>query len=302
MKTSFKIFAIFLFMTSTISGFCQSTDKAIKQDSLTVFEIETADGNVYIGTIIEQNNKLITFKANKLGTILLIKQDIVSMEIVEPDQLVDGQYWAHHMQSTRYFWQPNGYGLNKGEAYYQNVWVLINQFSVGVTDNFLIGGGIMPLFLFAGAPTPVWLTPKFSIPIVKDKLNLGAGALFAYVLGGEVGIGMPYATATVGSRSRNFSIGMGYGRANGEWASRPTFSFSALIRTGQKGYFLTENYYIGNASGSSIILMIGGRRIVGKKAGLDFGLVMPIISEGNTFFAVPWLGLTIPLGRPQSTL
>jgi hypothetical protein len=301
MKTQVKIFAIFLLITSAFSSFSQSSVKAVPQDSLTVFEIETIDGNVYIGTIIKQDNKLITFKANNLGTILLIKQDIVSMEIVEPEQLVDGQFWAHHMQSTRYFWQPNGYGLKKGEAYYQNVWILFNQFSVGVTDNFLIGGGIMPLFLFGGAPTPVWLTPKFSIPIIKDKLNLGVGALFAYILGGEIGLGMPYATATVGPRDKNFSVGMGYGRANGEWASRPTFSFSALIRTGKKGYFLTENYYIGNESGSAIILMIGGRRIIGQKAGLDFGLVMPIISEADKFVGVPWLGLTVPLGRPKST-
>jgi hypothetical protein len=54
--------------------------------------------------------------------------------------------------------------MNKGEGYYHNFMVFINQATYGVTDNISIGGGLVPLFLFGGL-TPVWITPKVSVPI-----------------------------------------------------------------------------------------------------------------------------------------
>jgi hypothetical protein len=61
--------------------------------------------------------------------------------------------------------------------------VLFNQGGYGVTNYFSIGAGILPVFLFGGGATPVWITPKFSIPVVIDKFNVGAGALAGTVLG-----------------------------------------------------------------------------------------------------------------------
>ncbi len=33
--------------------------------------------------------------------------------------------------------------------------------------------------------TPIWVIPKVSVPVVKDKFNIGAGALVGYVVGLE---------------------------------------------------------------------------------------------------------------------
>lgn len=273
---------------------------SFQQDSTILYTIETKDGNEYVGEILEQDSEKIVLKTNNLGTITILKENLVSMDIIDPDRMQEGVYWANHMQSTRYFWQPSGYGLKKGEGYYQNVWILFNQFSVGVSDNFLIGGGIIPLFLFAGTPTPVWVTPKFSIPIQKDRLNIGVGGLFATVLG-ESGLnfGIAYGTMTLGSKDHNASFGVGYGYAGNDWASTPTFSFSMLQRTGPKGYFLTENYLIGTDADFFILSMVGGRRIIGRHAGLDFGLVLPINTGLDEFIAIPWLGITLPFGNKK---
>lgn len=270
-----------------------------KQDSVILYRIETTDGNEYIGEILEQNAEKIILKTENLGTITLLKINLVSMDIIDENRIHEGVYWADHMQSTRYFWQPSGYGLKKGEGYYQNVWILFNQFSVGVSDNFLVGGGIIPLFLFAGTPTPVWVTPKFSIPIQKDRLNIGVGGLFATILGESgANFGIAYGTMTLGSKDHNASFGVGYGYAGSDWAKTPTFSFSMIQRAGPKGYFVTENYFIGTDVDFVILSMIGGRRIIGRHAGLDFGLVMPINTGIGEFLAIPWLGITLPFGKP----
>jgi hypothetical protein len=199
------------------------------------------------------------------------------------------------LQSSRYFWSPNGYSLKKGEAYYQNIWVLYNQMGLGLSDHFSVGMGLMPLFLFAGAPTPVWITPKFSIPIVQDKFNLGVGALSGLVLGdNSIGFGIVYGLATYGSHDNNLTFGMGYGYADGSWARRPLLTLSGMARLGKKGYLMTENYILNFGSNAVIISVIGGRSLI-RKAGLDYGLALPLNAGLSSFVAIPWLGITIPI-------
>lgn len=267
-----------------------------QSDSTQQYKIETVDGNEYIGFIVEQNNDVIVLKTERMGTITLKKIDIKRMIVINVKQIKNGQYWFENPQSTRYFWQPNAYGLKKGEGYYQNVWILFNQASIGITDNFSIGAGIVPLFLFAGGSTPVWLTPKVSIPIKRDKVNISGGALMGTVLGEEdANFGIAYSTITLGSRDKNISFGAGYGYAGGDWADAPTFTLSAMVRVGKNGYFLTENYYIGSAGADVMLFFLGGRRMI-KNSGIDFGILIPSDTDGD-LIAIPWLGVTFPLGK-----
>ena len=263
-------------------------------DSLS-YRVQTKDGNVYIGTIEEEDAGKIVLQTLNVGKLTIPKSEISQIAPVDPAQIKTGAYWFENPQATRYFWQPNGYGLKKGEGYYQNVWIMFNQVSIGVTDNVSVGLGMVPLFLFAGAPTPVWITPKFSIPITKDKLNIGGGAVLGTIIGEEdSGFGVLYGLGTFGSRDKNVSVGLGWGFAGGEIANSPTITVSALIRTGPRGYFLTENYIINSGLEQLGLISLGGRRIIGK-AGLDFGAFIPV--GADTFFAFPWLGITIPFGK-----
>jgi hypothetical protein len=271
----------------------------ISQDTSLVYQIITVDGNEFIGTIIEQDAQQIIMKTENLGVITIQKIKIKKIKLIDSGKVRDGTYWQDHMQSTRHFWSPNGYGLKKGEAYYQNVWIFFNQISVGVTDNILLGGGMIPAFLIAGSPTPVWFTPKVSFPLVKDKINVGGGGLFATVLGEpDTNFGIVYSTATFGPRDKNVTLGVGYGYGNNSWATQPTFTLSYISRVGRKGYFISENYLI-NVDGAYLFLgMIGGRSMLGKgNVGLDYGLVVPIAMDIGTFIAIPWLGVTVPIGQ-----
>jgi len=265
------------------------------QDS-TLWRIETKDGNTFAGNILAREEGYIRLDTEKFGVITIWMDNIKRMQALEELRLVDGIEWPDNPQSTRYFWSPNGYGLKKGEGYYQNVWVLFNQVSVGITDNTSIGAGLMPLFLFFGSPTPVWITPKVSIPVSPNKFNLGAGALIGTVIGADAGFfGIPYGVATLGSRDKNLNIGLGYGFAGGEWANSPTVTVSGMVRLGPKGYLLTENYYI-DAGGETLLLLSAGGRTVWSSISLDYGLFVPIAEE-TEFFAFPWLGLSVPFEK-----
>jgi len=250
-----------------------------------------------VGRLTEENSEFVKLVVEKLGTLTIYKSAIKRITEVETQQMHDGKLWFENPQAARYFWAPNGYGLRKGEGYFQNVWVLFNQVSYGLTNNFSIGFGVMPLFLFGGVETPLWFTPKFSFPIVEEKLNIGVGTLFATVTGVDNSMfGILYGQATFGSRDKNASIGIGYGYTRETFSSVPVFNLSAMVRTSQRGYFITENYVISSAGEVGVILFVGGRRII-KQVSLDFGLMMPIASGMDSFVAVPWLGIVIPFGQ-----
>ncbi|MDO8928201.1 MAG: hypothetical protein Q7W54_04345 [Bacteroidota bacterium] len=286
----------YLLLTICLIGFSFLSDAQNSQDTLKI-QIETVDGNTYIGTILEDTPETIRIKTDKLGEISIPRAEMKRINQLSTIIVKDGTYWLENPQSTRYFWAPNGYSLKKGEGYYQNVWIMFNQAIYGFTDHFSGGVGVVPMFLFAGASTPAWITAKFSVPVVKDKVNLGAGALVGTVIGEEnTGFGILYGISTFGSRDRNLNIGLGWGFAGGEMASNPTVSIGGMIRTGAKGYLITENYFIGTPENFIVLMSVGGRRII-QKAGLDFGLWIPLGADIGSFVAIPWLGFTIPFGQ-----
>lgn len=284
---SVTVFLVFLIISP---GLIQAQNQ---QDS-TKTRIETVDGNEYIGIILEQTSEKIRLKTDNLGEISIAAAQIKKITAVNQLIAKDGTYWLDNPQATRYFWAPNGYNLKRGEGYYQNVWILFNQAVYGLTDHFSAGVGVVPLFLFAGASTPAWITAKFSLPVVENKFNLGVGALAGTVIGEEnTGFGILYGISTFGTKDKNLNVGLGWAFAGGEMAKKPTLNISAMIRTGPKGYFITENYFIGTSDEFVVIMMLGGRRII-KGTGLDFGVVLPFASEMDSFVAIPWLGLTVP--------
>ncbi|MBN1789390.1 MAG: hypothetical protein JW830_02760 [Bacteroidales bacterium] len=268
-------------------------------DSTKTLRIETIDGNIYIGNLITEDSLTLVVKTERLGVIHIPLADIKSRTELSAAKKVEGQFWLPNPQSSRYFWAPNGYGLEEGSAYYQNIWILYNQVSVGLTKNFSIGAGMLPLFLFAGASTPIFFVPKISLPVVRDKFSVGTGAFLGTILGEETGwFGLLYGTSTFGSRDRNISLGMAYGFSQDQWMQRPLWNISSMIRTGPKGYLITENYIISGSDATVVIVSLGGRTMI-RSVGLDYSLWLPFSGEMDSFVAIPFLGITVPIGRKK---
>ena len=290
-----KIFIAGVALIICLVGIPDRSDAQNSQDTIN-YRIETTDGNEYIGRILERTADRIRIKTDKLGEISILNSDIKKLSEVGSTFLKNGTYWFDNPQATRYFWAPNGYGLNPGEGYYQNVWILGNQAIFGLAKHISGGVGVLPLFLFAGAPTPAWITLKYSVPIVENKINIGAGALAGTVIGEQnTGFGILYGITTFGSKDKNINIGLGWAYAGGQMAKNPTINISGMFRTGPKGYFITENYFIGTTDNFMVLMSVGGRRII-KNVGLDFGAFIPLGADIGSFVAIPWLGFTVPFG------
>ncbi|MEM1325393.1 MAG: hypothetical protein AAGI23_05530 [Bacteroidota bacterium] len=269
----------------------------------TVWQVETTDGNIYTGEKVQETNEFVELATKALGNIKIPKNTIMLMRTIsEKEAAKTKARSSNDAQATRYFFSPNAYNLKKGQGYYQNSWVFYNQASYGITDNFSIGGGLVPLFLFgAGAPTPVFITPKVSIPISADKITVAAGALVGGIVGGDFTqnngfAGIAYGVSSFGSRERNISIGVGYGFAGIDFANRPIILVGGITKIGKRAYLMSENYIVPVNGGT--IAFSGGGRWVGNSISIDYGLYALLTGFGGGG-ALPWLSLTVPFGKDK---
>lgn len=272
-KTCISAIAVLLFCLCSGNGL-----SAQKFRDSTLVKIVTIDGNEFVGKILSQNENEFRIRTETLGEVAIPKLKTKSMEKVDKTKLVDGELWEPHIQESRHFFGPSGYGLRKGEGYYQNTGIFLNQANVGVTDNFSIGGGIIPFPIFA----PVWITPKLSFPYKTGKGSAGIGAIYINAFGwgqefgndGESwgGAGMVYGMNTWGSRDHQLTLGMGYGFADGRgWANYPTFMLSTIQRNRRRWAFISENYVIAAGNSSPVVIISAGARYLGKIVTVDFG-------------------------------
>ena len=287
----YKIILVALFL---VVGFAFIVDELYAQAEEFV-RIETTEGNVFIGRIIAEDEQSITMRIESVGEIRIERRNILSITKIDPDRIRDGKYWYPNPQATRYFFAPNAIGIKKGEGYYQNAWILFNNVNYGITNNFSLGGGLVPLFLFGSPGTPVWLLPKVTFPVSEDKFHLGAGAM----VGGLVGVdselgGLVYGVGTLGNRDKNLTMGVGYGFVGDEVAKQPLINVSGMIRTGRRVYLISENYFVFESGVNGIVSF--GARWTAETIAVDFGLFMPLEDTGS-FIGLPWLGVTIPFGR-----
>lgn len=268
-------------------------------DSTSFWRVETIDENTYIGQILSVAGNELRLKTQKIGVITLKAKDIRKLIKVENVTIVDGEVKEENNQLMRYFLFSNGYTIRKGEAYYQNIWVLFNQFTFGVGKYINLSVGTIPLFFFGGTPTPVWTNLKVSFPIKKDIVSVGGGVLAGGVIGTESGlVGLGYGNVTLGSRTKNLTFGVGYGfSSQNQLNTLPLFSVSGMVQVGKRGYLITENHFIGVGSGESLTLVSFGGRYVGKKFSIDFGAFSPLVNGLDYFIIIPWLGLAIPFGK-----
>ena len=271
-------------------------------DTTVIWQITTLDDNEFVGHIMSETAQRIEFKTAVIGIIFIQKNQIARQEKLISSKSTNGLLWNENKLANRYFLGNSAYNLKKGEVYYQNAWLFINNFNIGITDQFSLGIGIAPLFLFnkgIGGTTPIWITPKFSLPLKAEKINIGVSGLFGTTFGNDfdnVGFGYGFGNITFGDKSKNLTLGLGSGFVGGSLADRPTISISGMLRTGKRGYIISESYVVTSGSNTNSVISLGGR-FLGKHITLDYGgFYVP--NTGN-FTLLPWLSISVPLWKAK---
>lgn len=76
-------------------------------------------------------------KTENLGEINIPQKNIKSKTELKDIKKIGNEFWLPNPQSARYYWAPNGYGLKKGEGYYQIFGYYIIRFQSGLPIIFL---------------------------------------------------------------------------------------------------------------------------------------------------------------------
>lgn len=267
--------------------------------------VRTYDGNFYTGKLLKETAKIIRIKTESAGNITIKKKKIKSIDFdYNPDkkpEVKSKDSKGLKDYPSRYFLGTSGYNLKKGEGYYANSMLFFNEFNYGLSDYFSIGAGTIPLFLFDGAPTPVWLKTKISFPFVENKVNVSGGVMAGTAIGLDDIEVVPtwlYAAGTFGSRDNNvtFSLNYIYDREGG-W-SPAIFSLSGKYKITSKTFLMEDSYFIIDEFNSAFISLVGFRTMF-KGVTLDYGGTIPIAGDIIDFdlYVIPYLGIKIGFGR-----
>ena len=190
--------------------------------------------------------------------------------------------------------------LKKGEGYYQNTYLALNSFNIGVTDHISIGGGVELFSTFgslaAGKFQPVFfITPKIGYQ-VADKVNVGAGILYLSIPNdfgdsGRIGAGIVYGVGTYGTEEHNVSLGLGWGVADGEMTSKPVIVLSGMTRIGQKTALVSENWFIPTDPYYGVYSY--GIRFFGEKLTVDLAFLNNADLAGALIIGIPYVDFVV---------
>lgn len=296
---SFAVFALLsitLWFSSATAVLAQQTDSIQAQTSPPQrWIVETNDGSVFQGTFLGQSEAGIRLLIESAGEITIPMSAVKSFRILDERNFRNGVYWFENPNATRYLFAPSAYSLRKGEAYYQNTYLVLNSFNYGITDRFTIGAGFELLSTFSGEPI-FFITPKYTFPI-SEKWNAGVGVLYANAAIEDFsGLGIGYGIVTYGNRDNNVTLGVGFGYVDDAVSGEPVVNLSGMKRIGRKVALVSENWFVPAEDYYGVYSY--GLRFMGERITVDFAFLNnPDIASEVIFIGVPYVDFVIKFGK-----
>ena len=270
-------------------------------DSATInYIVELVDNSIISGKKVSDDGREIGILTSDKGLVLIPKYKIMLMTVASGDPKSIGNRYFPNPHPSRYLYSPSGININKGEGYFQTIYLLIYQVQYALTNHWSVGLTTSIL------GTPTLLNVKYTNVILESKdrqrnLYVAAGTQvgLASIFSLENKIGIGYGGLTFGNSESNITISGGVFADNfnsrSEFATTLGFSASFNQRIDNSISMVGEFWMVGD-------YLIGGpgfRFFSSKKERgvLDLALLGYNNSAGTTkFFGLPFLSWTKKLG------
>ncbi len=264
--------AMLICATGNLYGQLKAIDEPV--DSAKMYKIELKNGAVVIGNILQKDSMYVLMKTSSTPEIEIPVLKIKSILEVDKSKLKKSDYWFLNPSAKRYFFGLSAFPLQKGEGYYQNTYIIVNSFNVGITNNITVGGGLS-VFNFIGDSfeSILFITPKVGFEVAKE-FHAGFGVSYATTPGvssGRSNLGIIYGMGTYGNLNHNLTGGLGWGFLEGEFSGEPIVTFSGMTRMSKNVALVTENWFFTTTNGD--IVYSYGIRFFGKKITFDLAII-----------------------------
>lgn len=275
-----KAIKILLILCFSIGQGLQQSATA-QTDTTKYVRIILQNGGVFEGELIEIDESSFLIDTELLGHMRIDKTTILTVVYIQEDEVGLVVYKDRtgdiNPQSSRYFFAPSAIPLKKGEGYFQNAYLIYNQVSYGISDNFT-AGLTMTIFGTGGSF-------KFGGKI-DDKFYASVGAIGIIPFWGGDITGIAFANITIGDERTNASISFGM-----PFDGEPIINFSAMKELNRYTWLMTENYvFLGD---NYSFYSIGVRRASERRDVLrDYAMV--IFPDLGVLLPIPWFSVTIP--------
>jgi hypothetical protein len=301
MKTTLNFRLLFLIFAICSCSFTEVLAQKESRQRDEYVMIKMIDGTRIIGKKLATTPESVIVDTELAGKLNIPYEKIDRMRSTSRPYLVDGQYWTENRNYTRNVIGPTGYGLKKGEGYYQNFFLFFHNVSYGFTDNFSLGFGTEMISLINSIDigtsfNPGFvINPKFSFPLREDEINVSVSGVAVHVPESSelFDFGALFGTATFGSKDKNVSIGLGFGVAEGDISSSPGIALSGNLRVSNGFAFTSENWIFPSFEA---LLVSFGVRVIGERVNWDFALFGAGDGDFFSLSPIPLVGAVIPFG------
>ena len=252
-------------------------------------EIETKDGNIFLGTIIKESDEGIILKTQDGIQISVPNSSIKNLSKIETTE-VEGQVWRADPNKSMYLFAPSAFPIEKQKVYCRDFCLVFPSYNRGFGNNFSLQAGA---FVFPGMQfdnIPIVLSGKFSLPELGPA-RLATGMMYISVPGQSTsfGAGFAFGSATIGNRFTHFtaSLGWGYFRDENDWdfAEKPMLVLASNIRVLNSFAVVAEYWLPPEVDDPTNLPIALSGRFIGRRFAVDIG----------GFFTKDMEGIPLPL-------
>lgn len=310
-----------------IASSAQDTTKA-KAPAPKILSVETLDGSRITGTLVFEDSAQLVLLSTSIGRITIPKTVIKEVNEITENQFTRGQFWFKNPHSTRHIVGPTAFNLQKGEGYYQNLYLFGQSVNYGLTNHFSIGGGteIASVIFAQEWPYVYFLTPKIGYQI-GPKWHAGGGILYARLrnlVDEKNNLGIAYGVVTYGSYDNNATLGLGWGmHSNVKFdqntlktyrdagiSPKPIITLSGMTRITKRIALVTENWifsmkhenqtwdpqtqrYLYTTTERYDGYFSYGMRFMSERNSIDFGFINNKDIAKEVYIGIPYIDFVI---------
>ena len=256
-----------------------------------MIEIETNDGNIFLGEVVEETSEGYRLKTQDGIVILVPSESIKSVNSVKTITSKKGDIWRADPNKSLYLFSPSAYPIDKNKSYCRDFCLVFPSYNRGYGNNFSIQAGA---FVVPGLPfvnTPIVLSGKFSLPKKAESVRLAGGMMYVSfpIDDASFGLGFAFGTATFGNRFTHFSttLGWGYVRNDEDWefAEKPILVVAGNRRISNTFALVAEYWLPPEVEDPTDLPLAISARFIGRRIAVDVG----------AFLLLDMPGLPVPL-------